>query len=296
MAEFPASAELSITLASGETDRIRRQIERELSDINIGGSAAPTGADGGGVGGGTASTAAILSIQKKTLSAQQASADFDEERNEILKDIRDDLAGGAGGGGGGVGSIATFEAGRRLGGGGRILSAIGALGGRRAFFPGMFGKGSTGRPGELGPGPDSAGGQFIQEFLTQSGLATPTPNKPGALDLTASDIVGEPLDLGVGDIFGDISITKEDILNTIFGGGGGDNTQETTTTTTSGQGAFPTDPPSSFTSPFETHGRPPRPDCGPRKRAVWSPFNRAWRCVETSSPDRGSTGFVPRTF
>lgn len=117
MAEFTAAANLRVEVDESSLAAANRAIEQGIGDPTVSPtSMAPDGGQPGGGPrtGGRAATATMIEIQRRTLTAQQASADFDEERNEILLEILDSMqtsgfgfGGGGGGGGGGFGSGAA---------------------------------------------------------------------------------------------------------------------------------------------------------------------------------------------
>lgn len=220
MAEFKASADLEVSVDQRSLQSARQQIESDLGDVEVG--VAPSGGGGSGTTRGQLAgildanrrqvdilerlaptgdddsqfgtgTAAMIEIQRRTLSAQQASADFDERRNVILEELLDTVRGqgGGGGGGGGAGSTLLQVQGARsvLGGAGGGLAA-GALGGglgTAGAFGGVLAAGGLaglgGRnvlqglvPGAFGE-TGIAGTQFSQEGLageTQPVLQIPS--------------------------------------------------------------------------------------------------------------------------
>lgn len=184
MAEFSAAASLEITVPQSELRSARSQIERELGDIEVGvsgRSAAPSGGRAVGAGG---SEPADIDLSRRQLGQQESLVGLAEERNEFLQQLTEGDVGGGGGGPGGLGTLLQVQGARSvLGNIGTAAAGVGAAaGGTPAFFPGLFGRGGTGPPGELGPGRGQSG-QFLTDLLAGSGIARRTPDKPGALDL-----------------------------------------------------------------------------------------------------------------
>lgn len=123
-AEFSAAAELSVTLAQGEASSVRRELERELANIEVGtGSAAPTG--GGGAVGGRGPERAGIDLARRQLGEQETIVDLLQEQNELLED-------GVGGGGGG-GARAGLAGGLAAGGAGGLAATAAGVG--AAAFP-----------------------------------------------------------------------------------------------------------------------------------------------------------------
>lgn len=137
MVEFGASAELSISVPRSEVQSVRSQLERDLSDIEIGvSSAAPTG--GGGAVGARGPEPAGIDISRRQLGQQEDLVDLAEQRNELLEELSEG-GGVGGGGGGGIGPGTGFIAGRSLPGGGGggfgLLGLLGLLGGTPGIVP-----------------------------------------------------------------------------------------------------------------------------------------------------------------
>lgn len=137
MSEFSAAADLEVTVTQDSLRSARRQIERDLGDVEVGvsGSAAPDG--GGRTGVGRGQRAGILDASRQTLGATESLVDLAEVRNELLEDIADagGVGGGDGGGGAGAGQTVLQVAGAQSVLGGIGGAAGGAAAGARALGP-----------------------------------------------------------------------------------------------------------------------------------------------------------------
>lgn len=284
LTEFSAAAELSLSVPSSETRRVRNHIERELGDVRFdGGTAAPTGAATGRQSLGSAS--AGFSRQQENL------VDLAQTRNELLEDIADDA-----GGGGGLGFGAGAAAGLGVPGAASAATGLGAAGVAAAaqhliqslvaeHVPGGA-DAISGRRGALTEGGIDAGVAGFKNVLDPTGTGEALASSLFEIEpitVEPDDLVGDTPDIGVSDIIPNVDITKRDVLDTLFGGGGGSNT------TTTNTNPFNFD----ITIEDETPNRPPRPRCGVGFRAVWSSHNNEWRCVKVNT--RSSSRTMPGT-
>lgn len=214
MAEFSAAAELDITVPQSELRSARSQIERELGDVEVGVSGRTAAPDGGVEG----SEAAMIEIQRRTLVAQRDSADFDEERNEILREmlneIRESSISGRRGGGSITSQVLQFQGARSiLGklGGGAGLGGLAGLGGA-AGLAGRFGR--FGGPLAVG----GLGAMLSRQFFPVEGLREASgfsPDKPvlDQISITPEDLIGQSYSPIAADLIDrPARITPEDIM------------------------------------------------------------------------------------
>lgn len=229
MAEFKAGAELDITVPDEQLRSARTQIERELGDVGVSVDAGVAGSAGQPRDPDTGQFASPMGPEE----FERTSINLDEDRNDILEDILDELQGGdvlagAGGGGGGIGTGLGIGGGAGIGAalvsglttGGALAGGAGVAGlatflGQEVtqLFPGgeevVDRRRRTFDPAAIQENP----GQFIQDFFRfmddPTGIGEVTTNLSsellktglGALDdLTAEDLIEEPLSLQVPDV------------------------------------------------------------------------------------------------
>lgn len=139
MAEFSAVANLEIVPTG--IDAARRQIERELGDVEVGvSSQRPTGAVGS-----RGPEPAGVDLSRRQLGQQEALVDLAGERNELLEELLE----GGGGGGGGLGAAGGGFAAGRLGGAAAGFAGGAALTGGvgLAFLGTLLAGGAAGQAG-----------------------------------------------------------------------------------------------------------------------------------------------------
>lgn len=128
MTEFSAQANLDVQVDDASLAQAKREIEQELGGASVTVEGSADGSQSGGDDSGSGVASGVqLEIMRRTLSAQQRSADLDEETGKKLDELIDVVGGsGAGfspGGGGAAGAVPSGSASAMQGQMGGVLDA-----------------------------------------------------------------------------------------------------------------------------------------------------------------------------